>query len=372
MNYEVYQDLKKAVKTQDFYTKYIGLKKMMVMLSWLGNAACIAFAYLHVYNSFFHTVTEPSEKTIYWVAPLTIITLVVLEGMKRVLFSKFTDSLVEREMKWVGSELNLLAAISVGLIATSFYLSLTGAQEYADKGDTVTQNIEENITTYQDSLNTLYNGKITVLEQRNEALFADNATINEKAMAITAAWKRADLMKAIESNNRMIASNEENIKTLKEEKLKEVERYESKVNTKGAATIEQGKSNIVFFVTMSTILEFLILFGVFFRGYFPYKAKKEYDKMIETEPKYKKYEKYNELLNIVFKNGAKVGDNVSTKVDMAKLLKINGVDLYGKELDDTLKIFKHVGIIQKRGAKNIIKCDVDKARTLTKEYLKID
>ena len=133
-----------------------------------------------------------------------------------------------------------------------------------------------------------------------------------------------------------------------------------------------GDSNIIRFVSFSAIAEILILLGVAFRGYFPYKSKVEFDKLIEKEPKYKQYEQFSELLRILYKNDVKVGDNIITKTEITKMLKIAGVDLYGKHLDETFRILRHLTILQKRGSKNVIKMDHEKAKLALRDYLKID
>lgn len=371
MNYEVYQDLKKEVKSEDFYTKYQTLKNWLFRLSWAGNIFCIVFAYFHVNSAIIQTISNPTTTTVVLVAGLTVLILFALEGLKRIIFNKLTKSLVERDMKWVGAELNVLAGLSILLVSASFYLSLTGAQEYADKKDVVATQVESNVTAYTDSLEAKYDRKIKVIEDRNAVMFTTNTDLTTKAQELTPR-RRADLMRAIDANNKIISGNESSIKDLKKEKEAELVKFEAKQKEKGAAIVESGNSNIIRFVSFSAIAEIIILLGVAFRGYFPYKSKLEFDKLIEKDPKYKQYEQFSELLRILYKNDVKVGDNIVTKTEITKMLKIAGVDLYGKYLDETFRVLRHLGIIQKRGSKNVIKLEREKAKLAIREYLKID
>lgn len=370
MNYDVYQKLKKEVQPEDFYNKYAGLNNWLFYLSWVGNLFCVIFAYFHVDRAIMQTLNKPSETTVWVVHVVSIALLFALEGLKRILFGKLIKTLTEHGMKWAGRELNALASLAFLLVAASFYLSLTGAQEYADKKEQVNTELESTVSVYQDSLQAKYDRKIKVYDGRNEVLFAQSNELTAKAQNLSPR-RRADLLQVIKDNREQTVSNDVSIQKLKAERDDELQKYATHQKEKGKSVIANGDNNIVRFVSFSTIAEILILLGVMFRGYFPYKAKVEYDTISETDPKYLQYEQYLELLAIIYKNNVRVGDALPTKVEMTKLLRIAHVDLYGKQLEDALKIFRHVGVMTRRGNKNIIKLEMDKAQRLIKEYLKV-
>ena len=370
MNYEVYQELQEQVSKEDFYTKYKGLMNWLYRLSWVGNLFCIVFAYFHVNHAVLMTLVNPSATTVIVVGVVAVAILFALEGLKRVIFGKLMKSWIEQRMKWAGTELNVLAAFAVMLIAASFYLSIAGAQEYADKKESVTAQMDTDVSVYRDSLTAKYDRKMGVVEARNATLFDETRLLSEQARNETpAASKR--MLKEVATNNALVAKNEESIKQLKQERDAELTVFEKKQQSKGKAVIQQGDSNIIRFVSFSTIAEILILLGVAFRGYFPYRSKVEFDKIISSEPKYRQFELYNQLLNVLYRNGVRVGDAIITKTEMTKVLQISGVDLYGKQLDDTMRVLRHLKILQKRGAKSVVKVDLPDARGLVKEYLSI-
>lgn len=370
MNYEIYQELQEQVNKEDFYTKYKGLMNWLYRLSWVGNLFCIVFAYFHVNHAVLMALVNPSTTVTILVAAVAIGILFALEGLKRVIFGKLMKSWIEQRMKWVGTELNVLVVFAVLLVAASFYLSLAGAQEYADRKESVATQMDTDVTVYQDSLTAKYDRKTGVLESRNTKLFDETRLLSEQGRNETPATSKR-MLKEVATNNVLIAKNEESIKQLKQEREAELTAFEQKQKSKGSETIKQGDSNIVRFVSFSTVAEILILLGVAFRGYFPYRSKVEFDKIISSEPKYRQFELYNQLLNVLYRSGVRVGDALITKAEMTKVLQISGVDLYGKQLDDTMRVLRHLKIIQKRGAKNVVKVGLPTARELVKEYLSI-
>ena len=370
MNYDVYQSLKDTVKPEDFYTKFKGLKSLLFWLSFAGNLFCIVFAYFHVNGSILETISTPTPNTVLGIMALSIFVLFALEALKRLVFAKLTRTLVEHRMRWVGGELNALAAASLVLVAASFYLSLTGAQQYADKEDKVTSQVQGNVSAYQDSAKVQTERKISTLDERSARLSQTNAGLNEKALTLSTS-RRADLMQAIAANNRLLAKNDEAVKELKKERDVDVAKFETRAKDQGGAVVAKSKQNVVRFVSFSALAEIIILFGVFFVGYFPYRAKVEYDRLFDSDPKYRTFEHYKELLQIIFKAGAQAGGYVITKIEMLKMLRLANVNPASKELDDMVKVLRHLDILRQRGSKNVFNVEHEKAVVLVKDYLKV-
>ena len=372
MNYDNYQKLKDMVKNRDFFTNYKGLSKTAYYISYIGNLFSIIFAYFHVNRMISDAMIEPNSNTILISVIITILILVSLEFIKRFVFDKFSVEFIKQKFKLGGLETNILALVSICLVSASFYLSLNGAKDFSSRNTEIKDKVETNIKIYEDSLKVVYDNKIALLDSASDFLSKKKLEYETKSEEAETNKDIKYYRGRIKENDELIDKNDIKIKEIKNEFSIELSNYKNKLSTKGKEKIVTNEGNSIRFVVFSTIFEFIILFGIFFNNFYVFKSVSDFENKINKDPRYKSLNNYNELVSFLYSKDTKVGDTIPTKVELAKILRINNIDLYGKELDNTLKIFTHLGILQKRGPKKAIKVDEETARELIKTHLKID
>lgn len=388
MKYEDYQKLKEQVKSKGFYTNFKAIEVGLFRLSFFGNAASIFFAFFFVSQILGQTM----ENTAPWVVSVaSIVILIIFEYLKRIIFDKFTDGFVRNKLSVANVEDKILLAVSLLLVGISFYLSLTGAKEWAAKSEELKVEMETTVDTYEDSVKNVYQIKIQDLESKNELYFEKSNSLdtrNEELLEkyndlTTSTWQerqeKSNLRQEMdkirddkEFNLTQITKNEDKIKELKQERDQEIEEYTAEVSSDTSEVVERNKGNATILLFTSTFIEFLIIFGIYFKNYFFHKSVWEYDEKKEKDPKYKQFHHFNSIIDLIYKEETEVGDYLPNKTEILKLMKINGAQMTQKDLDDSLKILTHLGIVKTRGSKKSIQVDMTKARDIVKNYLKID
>jgi hypothetical protein len=369
MNIEIYQKLKGDVVGKGFYYSYKGFMSFMYYSSFVSNALCILFAYFHL-NKIVEQAVE-SDSTVVNVIALTICILILvgLEYFKRFLFDKFSVLLIGKNY---GAEISILGACSTVLIAASFYLSLHGASEYAAKSDEIKANTEQVVEAQQDTLSATFDKKIATLEQSNTELSKLKLDYDTRAESSTSNKDKNYYRNQVKEQQALIDKNDEKIKELKKERDDEIAKATTKITSKADEKMESNSQNATKFLVFSTFIEFLILFGIHFKNFFIHKSVSDYEEKIKKDPRYKNLLSYNHLVDTIIKPDSSIGDAIPFKTEIIKILKLNQVDLVGKELDDAMKVLAHLGILQQRGAKKYLKMDKDSAKDAIKTYLKID
>lgn len=387
MKFEDFKKLKGEIKDKNFFNNYKGFSKLSYFLSYVGNAFSILFAYFFINEIISSTVLEPTTTTKIIITFVSIIILMTLELMKRFIFDKFTQSFINDKFKIKNKETGILGGICVLLIAVSFFFSLNGAEKYASKKDEINKNVITYVSTYKDSLTKKYDVKIVQLERQDSILFATNQTYENKLDKISKDYsdntlpsselrrlktEMNQIRKDKEFNTNLIDKNETKIKEIKKEKDSEVLKYEEIIKKDASNVIEKTKGNPLLFLCFSTVIELLILFGIWFINYYKVRSVDDYEIQINKDPKYKTFNLWNEFLEIIYKKDSKVGDNLPFKNDILKLTKTSNMNLSVKELDEILKNYINIGILKKKGNRNTLSISKEEALELIKDYLKIE
>ncbi len=387
MKFEDYKKLKDKIKDKNFFNNYRGFSKLSYFLSYVGNLFSILFAYFFIHEIIMSTVLEPTPSIETLAIGASILILTTLELVKRFVFDKFTQSAIKEKFKFKEKESIILGFICSALIVTSFYFSLNGAEKYADKRDDIKQSVDIQVNTYSDSLNKKYDVKITDLEAQNNTLFQTNQGYETRLTTLSNQYNDGTLSpselrrvktemnqirKDKEFNTQVIDKNEAKIKDIKGEKTSEIAKFESKKSENATQKIESSSKNPFIFLCFSTVIEFLILFGIWFINYYEIRSLEDYDKLINKDPKYKTFYNWSEFINIVYKNETRIGDVLPFKNELLKILKGNGIDLNAKELDDMIRIFTHINILKPKGNKKALAVSKDEAFEMVKNHLKVD
>jgi hypothetical protein len=391
VRHEDYKKLKSDVKNKNFFNGYRVFSRVSYYLSFVGNFFSIFLAYFFISGIITKTILEPTESSANWIVAITIVILFTVELVKRFVFDKFSMESIKQKFMFKGPEIKVLTFFSACLIAASFYLSLNGAKQYADKDIEIEHKKESNIEVYEDSLKTHYGQKIAVVDSqvvvlRNANLEYDNRLkiLDEKDEDLSVnTWQERQEKRRIQEERKSIRDDKDRnleqmdklevkIKEIKKERDDEILKFKKKEEEKAVEQIEDNSGNPVRFLIFSTIIELVILFGIWFINYYKYRSIKEYEDLVAKNPKYKLFNQWNELLSIIYGSSSKLGDTLPYKTEMMKLLKANSFDFSAKELDDALKVFTHLGILKKKGNKKALSMGEEEAREMIKEHFKIE
>lgn len=391
MRHEDYKNLKEEVKNKDFFNGYAVFSNLAYYLSFVGNFFSIFLAYFFINNVITQTILDGQESSVTISLIISLIILLSVEAFKRFVFDKFSMEIIKQKFKFKGSEVTILSFFSACLIFASFYLSLNGAKEYANKDREIQATTEQAIDTYTDSLNVKYDKKTVLYEEEINKLRDANLSYDERLKMLdnkdenlsNDTWQdrqeknrindeRKQIRNDKDRNIKQIDKLEAKINIVKGEKESELAKFEKKQLSKADDKIEENADNPIRFLVFSTIIEFVILFGIYFINYYKVRSLEEYEHLVAKDPKYKMFNQWNELITLLYNKGTRLGDTLPYKTEMMKLIKANALDFSQKELDDALKVFTHVGILKKKGNKKAISLGEEDSRELIKEHFKID
>ena len=368
MKINEFKKLEEKINGQNFNKGYKNINALMLILSIFGHFASIFLAYFAL-SKVLGGVIENNPVV---VLITSIIMLSGLELLKRDIFDKF--SIQYLKVKAFTKDVLPLFLLSVAIISTSFYASIHGAKEFSSKEAVIEQTQKETVNLFSDSLTKVYNVKITDIESE----------IKVNKDKLDAKDKEQTELEAIQPPTR---SQKSRIKDLKDEKttlradITKLETDEATVKTElatrikehettvGAETEDKKKnndSNSLAFVLISTLIELIILAGVYFNEYYKFRSYREFRNSIEKDPNYQKWMLYEQMLSIVYTEDTKMNQKLPSNKSIADMCKVNDIIVMPKDITDFLKVMNGLGIIKTSGSTRY----VNKQRDLAFEILR--
>jgi hypothetical protein len=368
MKINEFKKLEEKINGQNFNKGYKNINALMLILSIFGHFASIFLAYFAL-SKVLGGVIENNPVV---VLITSIIMLSGLELLKRDIFDKF--SIQYLKAKAFTKDVLPLFLLSVAIISTSFYASIHGAKEFSSKEAVIEQTQKETVNLFSDSLTKVYNVKITDIESE----------IKVNKDKLDAKDKEQTELEAIQPPTR---SQKSRIKDLKDEKttlradITKLETDEATVKTElatkikehettvGAETEDKKKnndSNSLAFVLISTLIELIILAGVYFNEYYKFRSYREFRNSIEKDPNYQKWMLYEQMLSIVYTEDTKMNQKLPANKSIADMCKVNDIIVMPKDIVDFLKVMNGLGIIKTSGSTRY----VNKQRDLAFEILR--
>lgn len=368
MKINEFKKLEEKINGQNFNQGYKNINVVMLLLSIFGHFASIFLAYFAL-SKVLGGVIENNPVAVFIAS---IIMLSGLELLKRDIFDKF--SIQYLKVKAFTKDVLPLFILSLAIIGTSFYASINGAKEFSSKEAVIEQTQKENVNQFSDSLTKVYNVKITDIE----------AEIKVNKDKLDAKDKEQTELEAIQPPTR---SQKSRIKDLKDEKttlrsdITKLEADEATVKTElatkikehettvGAETEDKKKdnsSNSLAFILISTLIELVILAGVYFNEYYKFRSYKEFRDRLEKDPNYQKWMLYDQMLNIIYTEDTKMNQKLPANKGIADMCKVNDIIVMPKDVTDFLKVMNGLGIIKTSGSSRY----VNKQRDLAFEILR--
>jgi hypothetical protein len=368
MKINEFKKLEEKINGQNFNQGYKNINVVMLLLSIFGHFASIFLAYFAL-SKVLGGVIENNPVAVFI---STIVMLSGLELLKRDIFDKF--SIQYLKVKAFTKDVLPLCILSLVIIGTSFYASINGAKEFSSKEAVIEQAQKENVNQFSDSLNKVYNVKITDIETE----------IKVNKDKLDAKDKEQTELEAIQPPTR---SQKSRIKDLKDEKttlrtdITKLETDEVTVKTELATKIKEhetiigaesedkkkdNSSNSLAFILISTLIELIILAGVYFNEYYKFRSYKEFRDKLEKDPNYQKWMLYDQMLSIIYTEDTKMNQKLPGNKGIADMCKVNDVIVMPRDVTDFLKVMNGLGIIKTSGSSRY----VNKQRDLSFEVLR--
>ena len=363
-----YKKLDKEISNYSFSSSYSNINVILRILSYLGNIASIFLAYFFMYSILSDTIGNNQ----FMIVTSSIVILLGVELLKRDIFDKFSiQSLKDKSIKKSALPLAFLSLIFIFL---SFYSSLDGAKKFSSKSEEIEVITDNKFEIYRDSLIGLYDEKISVFEQRNKILFEQNLKFDEEASKLPANYITAK--QKIRSNKKInieqIDTNSDKIETLKTELQEKLNSKKKELGNKSEKQKDKNKSNSLIFIILSTLIEIIILAGVYFNEYYKFRSYREFKKKIDTDPIYQKWAVYDNIYEIVIPDNSKINEKLPSYKSLMDICKVNDVIVLPKDIQSFMKMLSNLGIVKLSGnAKYIIK-EKEVGRELLRKHFKIE
>lgn len=371
MNLTEYKKLEDKINSQDFHKSYNNINNVMFYLSIFGHLASIFLAFFLVQGILSTAVTNPIVSI-----GSTIILLSGLELLKREIF----DKLSLHQLKYgFNKGIRILLFSSLVVSSLSFYATVTGAREFSSQQKTIDKKSEEIVVVYQDSIKSIYNEKISKLE--NEiSNYKDKITEKDKEQTeiesvqpLTSQQRNRvrDLKAEKVILREDIIKLESDITKLKSDLELEISKYAEQIKEKSKTEKDENKSNIIFFIFISSLIEFMILGGVYFNEYYKYRSYREFKSKIEKDPNYQNWIMYNSFLDIIYGESTKVNDKLPNSKAIHDICKIQGINLLQKDILSMIKLLISMDIIKNGGSVKYIAKSKETAQEIVKSHFNI-
>lgn len=369
-----FKKLEESVQEQDFNKSFKNINKVMFFLSIFGHFASIFLSYFLLSK----VLSGVIDNTII-IGLTSVVLLGGLELLKREIFDKF--SLQQIRYKTIfNKDVLPLAVVSLIVVSISFYSSIGGAKEFSNKSKQIDTQIEFDIKSYEDSLSKSSNLKIDNINKeialkkqkiedkdKEQTIIESNETVNRQQK------NRIKDLKVEKSEIKSeITLLESNIKSELKSLDESIKIYEDKIKSNGDGKKKENSTNSIMFIIISTLVEFIILIGVYFNEYYKYRSYSEFKKKIENDTSFQKWYNYNAVLDVIFNDDTKINDKISSIKNIQDVCKVNGIILLNKDMIDLFKLFTSLGIIRSSGGSKYIGKSKEMSQDILRKHFNID
>jgi len=372
MKINEFKKLEKKINGENFCESYKSINIMLTILSYFGNLASIFLAYFFMSKVISGAI--PENKVAVFIS--SVIILGGVELLKRDIFDKFSVRYLKERTLFKGTL--TLFIFSLMLISASFYSSLNGAKEFSSKEAEIENDTKNIVKSYTDSLNNVYLIKTKELDDEiNSYKLKIDEKDKEQSLINIDLQERGWLNSSQRSRNKQLTDEKQYL----DNKISEINSKINEINTERDSNIKEYISNITedsdskkqensknsfIFIILSTIIEFVILGGVFFNEYYKFRSYKEFRDKIDKDPNYQKWMLYERILNVVYPETALNNQKLPSNKAMIEMCKVNGMIVLPRDMINFLKIINSLEIIKTSGSSRFI----NKPRDLSFDVLK--
>lgn len=361
--------LKKNIeKSKSFSEGYKSASLFLTLLSYLGNVAAIYLAYFFL-NKILTDVLSDLIPTFILIT-VSVFFLILFELLKRYLFDKVSKTLIFEKLKSFSPELFVVFGLSLCIVGASFYLTIKGAEDVADKGEKINKIETVNVNNIKDSIVKIYKPKTELLDNQINEAMESNKKINKDIELEDNTWSKNILRGEKTKNDIKIDDFKKELTAIEKERDALINTETKKIESKTTILKDENKSRTSTFIIISFFIEFLILSGIVFKNYYLKKSNDEYDEIYKNNPIYKKLELYDELLNILFKDGKLgVSDIASSGTQIASLVQSRKINVADTDLKEFIDLMSYLDILETHSNHKKIKCSYEQAKEKLQEEL---
>lgn len=368
MKINEFKKLEEKINGQNFNKGYKNINVLMLVLSIFGHFASIFLAYFAL-SKVLGGVIENNPAV---VLITSIIMLTGLELLKRDIFDKF--SIQYLKAKAFTKDVLPLFILSIVIISTSFYASIHGAKEFSSKEVAIEQSQKVVVNQFADSLTTVYNAKVVEVQteikaDKDKLDLKDKEQTDLEAIQPPTRSQRNRIKDLKEERNILrtdITKLEGDVNIIKTELVTKIKEHETEVGAETEDKKKSNSSNSLAFILISTLIELIILAGVYFNEYYKFRSYREFRNSIEKDPNYQKWMLYEQMLSIVYTEDTKMNQKLPANKSIADMCKVNDIIVMPKDITDFLKVMNGLGIIKTSGSTRY----VNKQRDLAFEILR--
>ena len=182
---------------------------------------------------------------------------------------------------------------------------------------------------------------------------------------------KAKYANLISENNVKITKNNDLIANYEKRRDDDVKQYKDNEKTKLTQSIDENKTNIINFIIISTFIEFIIMLGVYHNKYYLHRIIREYEETVVSTPEFKRWHKYNFLLNILFNRAKEIDDQIPTVNELLEISESGGMKLTKQDLDKFIKVLYYLEIVKLSGKRRVVMVKEEDAKKLLKNYFNI-
>lgn len=366
MKIQDYKVLEKKINNQNFNEGYKTVNFVLLALSWFGHLASIFLAYFMLSKIISTAMTD--NQVVVFIS--SIIILSGIELLKRDIFDKFSIQYLKLKSLQKVMPLFLLSILIIGI---SFYSSISGAAEFASKEKEIESSKQQVIKQYSDSLNKINDSILVVREFETKELktkldIKDKEQTEIESMQPLSRQQRqrvADLKKERETLRSDIEKIETTKQSLTEDVQIKIKQKRFEIDSKTDENKKDNSKNTIAFVVVSTLIELIILAGVYFNEYYKFRSYREFRDKLEKDPNYQKFLLYEQILQVIYPEDMKMNQKLPSNKSITDMCKVNDMIVLNKDITDFFKIIMNLGIIKVSGNAKY----VNKQRDLSFEIL---
>lgn len=364
MDVKKYDIIRNKINKMDFEGKYKQLSDWLFVFSFFGNVGSIFFAFFLMYPIFYNSLGYYITNNDYLITLSFLFSLVILfmfELIKRIVLKNFSFDFVNLKYKLKSFSVVSWLMVSLSLITLSFYLSINGAMKLADNKNIYEETLNQNVSQKSDSLNFIFNGRISQLELQIEKIENDNVNLRESRNNLpdNHISNRNLYLNQIKYNDEQIIQYRNRIDLLNKQFEDEKSKLYNSIDVDVEKYISDNRTSIYIFILISSLIELLIIGGVYFRTYYQLTVFKMNNNL---EKIFKKRDDYLVLLSYIYKNGQKKsGDTVIGVSKLKETLKEYNIENVNKLTNTFYVDLEYNNIIKTQGKRKYFMVNYDEA-----------
>jgi hypothetical protein len=365
IEFEKYIELKKKIIVKSYTERFKWVDKFLYYFSWFGNAVSVFLAYFFMQKLFFSSFNQVGKSIIITFG--IILFLAMFELLKRYVFGMFSIEVIKEKKQALKTNMISFFIGTLALVSGSFYLSLHGAKEFIDNSKGFEIFTENKITNKVDSLNNFYfNEYIKPLKETNKTLTEQNSKYSEEQTYKT---RYAGL---ISENNKKIDKNNDLIKDYEKRRDLETDKYKDTETIKLTENLSENKSNTISFIILSTLIELIIMIGVFYDKFYDFKLITEYEETVINTPEFRKWHRNNFMLELIYGKAKNMGDPIPPVNSILELSETAGMKITKSELDKFIKILYYLEIVKLEGNRRVTNLKEEDGKKALRDYYGIN